>query len=243
MWCLCTFAAACMPFGYLSSFRYQSCLSSLLRLLYSWFMFSVYRFSWGAPRTLGKLLSTLALLQVCHTATPNLMSAQREGNLRRQEEGGTAGASRFKLRQCCTLVSYCSYFQINMSVSMPDQCLGVKILCHGISETIKFCLFNFYAPKVWADCQFAFSYHYVPVTTSWRRMCFRRYIFVCLQCWFDWESETVLDADLRSMSLLVSIQRVCELSRKEITNGFLLMLFSLWNCSHIAIRCFVLAEH
>jgi hypothetical protein len=56
----------------------------------------VNRFSWGVLRMPGRLLSTLAPHLESHTATPSLMFAQREGNLRRLEEGGTAGASRSK---------------------------------------------------------------------------------------------------------------------------------------------------
>lgn len=78
----------------------------------------------------GKLLGTLALLQVSHTATPSHMFAQRAGNLRRQEEGGTAGASRFKLKQFChpcvvslLLLNHYSFGYQNYTV------LDVRILC------------------------------------------------------------------------------------------------------------------
>ena len=57
----------------------------------------------------GKLLSTLALRLESHTATPSLMFAQRDGNLRRREGGGTAGASRSKWRISAKLMPYCSY--------------------------------------------------------------------------------------------------------------------------------------
>lgn len=64
---------------------------------------------------LGKLLSTLALRLESRTATPSPMFAQREGNSRRQEVGGTAGASRSKWQQPWESMSYCS--------------LDVRILC------------------------------------------------------------------------------------------------------------------
>ena len=57
--------------------------------------FLFYRFSSEVQRMLVKLLSTLAQLQVCHTAIPNHLCAPREGSLRKLEERGTAGASGF----------------------------------------------------------------------------------------------------------------------------------------------------
>jgi hypothetical protein len=59
------------------------------------------RFSWGVLRMLGKLSSTLALRLESRTATPSRTFAQREGNLRRREGGGTAGASRSKWQRPC----------------------------------------------------------------------------------------------------------------------------------------------
>lgn len=89
-----------------------------------WFL----RFSWGVLRTLGKLLSTSALHQECHTATPSLTFAQREGSLRRQEVGGTAGASRSKEPQPCKSMSFCSN-QLYITVLGYQSCnvLHVRI--------------------------------------------------------------------------------------------------------------------
>ena len=84
------------------------------------------RFCWGDLRMLGKLWSTLALRLVCHTATQSLMCAPREGSLRRQEEGGTAGASRSKWPQPCESMPFCSY-QLNITVLV---CLDVRISCY-----------------------------------------------------------------------------------------------------------------
>ena len=55
------------------------------------------RFSWGVPRTPVRPWGTLGRLLVYRTAIPSLTSAPREGSLRRQEEGGTAEASRSRL--------------------------------------------------------------------------------------------------------------------------------------------------
>jgi hypothetical protein len=73
----------------------------------------------------GKLLSTLVLLQEWHTATPNLMCAQREGNLRRQ---------RSKLRQRLYPVSYYSYYEINIVVfitvlGLPREIIKIYHIC------------------------------------------------------------------------------------------------------------------
>jgi len=74
----------------------------------------------------GKLSSTSALHQECHTATPSHTFAQRGGSLRRQEEGGTAGASRSKWPQPCESMPFCSY-QLNITVLV---CLDVRISCY-----------------------------------------------------------------------------------------------------------------
>jgi len=74
----------------------------------------------------GKLSSTSALHQECHTATPSHTFAQRGGSLRRQEEGGTAGASRSKCPQLCESMPFCSY-QLNITVLV---CLDVRISCY-----------------------------------------------------------------------------------------------------------------
>lgn len=78
------------------------------------------RFCSGDPRMLGRLWSTLALHLVFHTAIPSLMSAPRVGSLRRQEAGGTAEASRFKLLHHIRVVSTS---ELNRSLSPESSML------------------------------------------------------------------------------------------------------------------------
>lgn len=93
---------------------------------------------------LGKLLSTSALHQECHTATPSLMFAQRVGSLRRREEGGTAGASRSKWTQPRKSMSFWSN-QLIITVLVPElQCFRCQnlVLLPDIGP-IKFCSYFF----------------------------------------------------------------------------------------------------
>jgi hypothetical protein len=96
----------------------------------------------------GKLLSTSALHQECHTATPSLMFAQREGSLRRQEEGGTAGASRSKQPQPCKSMSFCSY-QLNIIVLGCQSCnvLDARISSYYQYRTNQILLLKFLRPE------------------------------------------------------------------------------------------------
>jgi hypothetical protein len=95
----------------------------------------------------GKLLSTLALRLESHTATPSLMFAQRDGNLRRREGGGTVGASRSKWRISAKffMLYYCSY-QLNITVLVPElycTALDVRIICwyYRIADQSNFFLY------------------------------------------------------------------------------------------------------
>jgi len=115
----------------------------------------------------GKLLSTLALRLESHTATPSLMFAQRDGNLRRREGGGTAGASRSKWRISAKFfMPYCSY-QLNITVLVPElycTALGVRIICwyYRIADQSNFALslFGPFDLCLSANYEYAFSYHY-----------------------------------------------------------------------------------
>ena len=119
--CLCATVDLVTRWNYLSWLEKFIVFSNCPRNL--WFL---DRFSWGDLRTPGKLSSTSALHQECHTATPSHTFAQRGGSLRRQEEGGTAGASRSKWPQPCESMPFCSY-QLNITVLV---CLDVRISCY-----------------------------------------------------------------------------------------------------------------
>ncbi|XBI71530.1 hypothetical protein VPH35_065730 [Triticum aestivum] len=59
------------------------------------------------PKNAREAVRHFVRLLVCRAAIPSLMSARREGSLRRQEEGGTAEASRSRLLLVHVLHSSC----------------------------------------------------------------------------------------------------------------------------------------
>ena len=139
--CLCATVDLVTRWNYLSWLEkfivFSNCPSNL------WFL---DRFSWGDLRTPGKLSSTSALHQECHTATPSHTFVQRGGSLRRQEEGGTAGASRSKCPQLCESMPFCSY-QLNITVLV---CLDVRISCYYLIYRTNQILLLLFAP--WDLC-------------------------------------------------------------------------------------------
>lgn len=88
-------------------------------------MLAFCRSSWGVPRTPVRQWGTLARPLVCHTATPSLMFAPREGSLKRLVAGGTAVVSRFKLLAfaCSCCHQYCATVLFEQSTVISNHFL------------------------------------------------------------------------------------------------------------------------